>query len=105
MYWESALLDFNNPVRGKTVKRVFCQLNPFGNTDISLGYNTMDGFSEITTMNYEGIADNFTRTIQEKEKIAKIMFLQMVVKNNTEHKCSFNNIILEYVISGKYRGD
>ena len=105
VYWESALLDFNNPVRGKTVKRVFCQLNPFGNTDISLGYNTMDGFSEITTMNYEGIADNFTRTIQEKEKIAKIMFLQMVVKNNTEHKCSFNNIILEYVISGKYRGD
>ena len=64
-----------------------------------------DGRTEIISKNYHNLDNDFPKTIQEKEKIKKFMFIKFYMKNETKSKMTFERLILEYIVSGKYRGE
>lgn len=104
-YWETPFLELNSSNYAKTIKNVTLTLNPKGNCDITFGYILDDGSIEIIKKNYSALQDDFPKTIQEKERIKKIMFVKFFFKNNTENRMTFERLILEYIISGKYKGE
>ena len=104
VHWESVYVYFNNYVQAKTVRRVFVHHNPVGASKIKLSYIDADGVHDISTSEYDG-ASEFPKVIQEKEKISKIMCCKFAIDNDADSRCSFNHIIAEYRIAGKYRGD
>lgn len=104
-YWETPFLELNSSNLSKTIRTVTLILNPGGDCDITLGYILDDGTVEIITKNYSNLNDNFPKTIQEKEKIKKFMFVKFFMMNNTKNRMTFERLILEYINSGKYRGE
>lgn len=105
VYWETPFLELNSSNLSKTIRTVTLILNPGGDCDITLGYILDDGTVEIITKNYSELNDNFPKTIQEKEKIKKFMFVKFFMQNSTENRMTFERLILEYINSGKYRGE
>jgi acyl CoA:acetate/3-ketoacid CoA transferase alpha subunit len=95
----------NSSNLAKTIRNVTLILNPGGNCDITLGYILDDGSVEIITKNYKALNDDFPKTIQEKEKIKKFMFVKFFMTNKTTNRMTFERLILEYINSGKYRGE
>lgn len=104
-YWETPFLELNNSFFAKTIKTVTLMLNPHNSCDITLGYELDDGEIEIIKKQYQNLEDDFPKTIQEKEKIKKFMFIKFWMKNNTKNKMIFERLIIEYILSGKYRGN
>ena len=104
-YWESTFLYFNNYRLAKTVRRIFVHHSPIGKTKINVYSITPDGTSLVTTSEYDALEDNFPKVIQEKEKISKVMCCKIAIGNDDECRCSFSNIIMEYRLGGKYRGE
>lgn len=104
-YWETPFLELNNTQAAKTIKDITLILNPNVSSDITLGYELDDGRTEIISKNYHNLDDDFPKTIQEKEKIKKFMFIKFYMKNETKSKMTFERLILEYIVSGKYRGE
>ena len=87
VYWETPYLDMGTTQYAKTIKTVTLILNPKEITDITFAYLTDDGESEIIKKNYT--SSNYAKTINEKEKISKFMFVKFIMKNNTSNKMSF----------------
>lgn len=104
-YWETPFLELNNTQAAKTIKDITLILNPNVSSDITLGYELDDGRTEIISKNYHNLDNDFPKTIQEKEKIKKFMFIKFYMKNETKSKMTFERLILEYIVSGKYRGE
>lgn len=104
-YWETPFLELNNTQAAKTIKDITLILNPNASSDITLGYELDDGRTEIISKNYHNLDNDFPKTIQEKEKIKKFMFIKFYMKNETKSKMTFERLILEYIVSGKYRGE
>lgn len=104
-YWETPFLELNNTQAAKTIKNITLILNPNISSDITLGYELDDGRTEIISRNYHNLDNDFPKTIQEKEKIKKFMFIKFYMKNETKSKMTFERLILEYIVSGKYRGE
>ncbi len=105
VYWETPFLELNSSNLAKTIKIVTLILNPGGDCDITFGYILDDGSVEIISKNYSALKDDFPKTIQEKEKIQKFMFVKFFFKNATVNRMTFERLILEYINSGKYRGE
>lgn len=105
VYWETPFLELNSSSKAKTTKTVTLILNPGGNCDITFGYILDDGSVEIITKNYNALNDDFPKTIQEKEKIKKFMFVKFFMTNKTSNRMTFERLVLEYFNSGKYRGE
>lgn len=104
-YWETPFLDFDTDDYAKTIKTVTLVLNPKGNSDITLSYELDDGTSEIITKNYENLKDSFPKTIREKERIKKFMFVKFIMESKTDKRSTFERLSLEYVYAGKYKGE
>lgn len=104
-YWETPFLELNSSFFAKTVKTVTLILNPYNDCDITFGYELDDGSIEIISKQYHDLTDNFPKTIQEKEKIKKFMFIKFWMKNETEYKMLFERLVIEFILAGKYRGN
>lgn len=104
-YFETPFLNLNSDRYAKTIKRVDLYLNPGEATDITLGYELDDGESEIITKQYNNLVDDFPKTISEKERIKKFMFVKFYMKNNTSVKMSFERLGFEYILAGRYKGE
>lgn len=104
-YWESTFLYFDNYRLAKTVRRIFVHHSPIGASRIQVYSITPDGKSLVTTSEYDALTDNFPKVIQEKDKISKIMCCKVAISNDDDRRCSFSNIIMEYRLGGKYRGE
>lgn len=104
-YWETPFLDMGTNQFAKTIKRVDLILNPGESTNIEFGYELDDGTNEIITKLYENLKDDFPKTISEKERIKKYMFVKFYMKNNTNKKMSFERLGCEFVIAGRYKGE
>lgn len=104
-YWETPFLDFETNDYAKTIKTVTLVLNPKTDCDITLSYELDDGTSEIITKNYASLKDSFPKTIREKERIKKFMFVKFIMESKTNNKSTFERLSLEYVFSGKYKGE
>lgn len=105
VYWETPFLELNSNTVAKTIKNLTVVLNPIVDSDLILGYELDDGTVEIVHKEYKELKDNFPKVIQEKEKIQKFMFVKIFFKNNKDTRLTFERLFLEYVNSGKYRGD
>lgn len=104
VYWESDYIYFDNYCDAKTVRKVFIHHNPVGASTIKVSYIDNDGPHHISTSYYDGL-DTYPKVIQEKEKISKIMCCKFVIENNNDDRCSFNTLLCEYRLAGKYRGE
>lgn len=104
IYWETPYIYFDNYADAKTVRKVFLHHNPIGASTINLYYIDNDGEHFISTSNYNG-SDTYPKVIQEKEKISKVMCCKFAVKSSEPTRCSFNTLLCEYRIAGKYRGE
>ena len=104
-YWESTFIYFDNYRLAKTVRRIFVHHSPIGASRIQVYSITPDGKSLVTTSEYDALTDNFPKVIQEKDKISKIMCCKVAISNDDARRCSFSNIIMEYRLGGKYRGE
>lgn len=102
-YWETPYLDLGTTQFSKTIKTVTLILNPKDNTNIDFSYKTDDGETDIITKKYSD--SNYVKTINEKEKISKFMFIKFVMKNKTDNKMSFEKFGCEFVVAGRYKGE
>ena len=103
VYWETPYLDMGTTQYAKTVKTVTLILNPKEPTDITFAYLTDDGETEIIKKQYSN--SKYAKTINEKEKISKFMFVKFIMKNNTFNKMSFEELGCEYITAGRYKGE
>lgn len=104
-YWATPFLELNSSFFAKTIKTVTLILNPYNDCDITFGYELDDGTVEIISKSYHNLTDDFPKTIQEKEKIKKFMFIKFFMKNETEYKMLFERLVIEFILAGKYRGN
>lgn len=105
VYWETPFLNMGIDQFAKTIKQVTLMLNPGEKSNITLGYELDDGTNEIITKLYENLTDDFPKTIVEKERIKNFMFVKFYMKNNTNSKMTFERLILEYILAGRYKGE
>ena len=101
--FESTFLDLNSITDTKTIKSVTVISKPNAATKFDLGYVTEEGESAIITKTYSSSV--FPKTLNEKEKIPKFMFVKFYIENDTDNKVNFYQIACEYVYSGRYRGE
>ena len=104
-YWETPFIDMDTDDYAKTIKSVSLVLNPKTESDITLGYILDDGTTEIVSRDYTNLSDNFPKTIHEKEKIKKFMFVKFFMESKANKRSSFERLSLEYVYAGKYKGE
>ena len=71
--------------------------------EFTLSYITDEEISDITTRTYD--AGEFPSTLQEKEKIKKIMFVKFRLSSDKPMKMNFYQIAIDYVLAGHYRGE
>ena len=103
VYWETPFLNLDSSTLAKTIKKIILTTRPNIASGFELGYITPKGVQKAVQKEY--IASGFPRTLQEKERIKKIMFVKLYIKNNTDKKMSFEEINIEYFYSGKYKGE
>ena len=104
-YWETPFMNFGENQKAKSVKNVTLMLNTNRQSEVTFGYYLDDG--EEITISHEVTSNTaiFPRTIHEKEKIKKFMFVKFYFTNNTNKRMSFERLSIEYVIAGKYKGE
>lgn len=101
--FDTAFLDLGSITEAKTVKRVTVISRPYEENEFTLSYITDEEISDITTRTYD--AGEFPSTLQEKEKIKKIMFVKFRLSSNKPKKMNFYQIAIDYVLAGHYRGE
>lgn len=101
--YDTAFLDLGSITDAKTVKRVTVISRPYEDNEFTLSYITNDESSDITTRNNE--KGEFPSTLQEKEKIKKIMFVKFRLSSDKAIKMNFYQIAIDYVLAGHYRGE
>lgn len=102
-YWETPFLDMGTIRYSKTIKNITLVLHPIKDTAINFSYLTDDGESNIISKDYD--STNFIKTINEKEKISKFMFVKFIMKNSDNKNMSFERFGCEYILAGRYKGE
>ena len=104
-YWETPFINFENNQKSKSIKNVTLMLNTTKQSEVVFGYFLDDG--ERYTIAHETTNNTaiFPRTIHEKEKIKKFMFVKFFFQNNTNKRLSFERLSIEYIIAGRYKGE
>lgn len=104
-YWETPFINFENNQKSKSIKNVTLMLNTTKQSEVVFGYFLDDG--ERYTIAHETTNNTaiFPRTIHEKEKIKKFMFVKFFFQNNTDKRLSFERLSIEYIIAGRYKGE
>lgn len=101
--FDTAFLDLGTIAYAKTVKRVTVITRPYEDSSYTLSYATIDGNEDIITR--DTTQGEFLSTLQEKEKIKKIMFVKFRLSNNNDRKMNFYRIGLMYILAGRYRSE
>ena len=101
--FDTAFLDLGSIVQSKTVRRVTVITRPYEDSEYTLSYITNEDEQDI--INKQTPMGSFPATLQEKEKIKKVMYVKFRLYNNTPKKMNFFRIGIEYIFSGRYRGE
>ena len=80
-------------------------LNTNAESEVTFGYFLDDGVQNTIAHETTSNTAIFPRTIHEKEKIKKFMFVKFYFTNNTNKRMSFERLSIEYVIAGRYKGE
>lgn len=123
-------LDFGRIDVAKTIKYVYVNTRSNNGDKFLLGYINEEGYEETMEKIYTGIVDQLTpmrnsqvpfpKLIQIKSKIKKFMNIKLYIQNFAYEEdfdtveedkvadycdMTFNRILVQYQISGKYRGE
>lgn len=122
-------LDFGAINLAKTIKYVYLNTRATDNSAYEIGYIDENGYTETMEKIYGKITDQKTRykntevpfpkLIQIKSKIKKFMNIKLYIKNLVEEDSepvnfpylqkygdmNFDRILIQYQLSGKYRGE
>lgn len=101
--FDTAFLDLGSIVQSKTVRRVTVITRPYEDSEYTLSYITNEDEQDI--INKQTPMGSFPATLQEKEKIKKVMYVKFRLYNESEKPMNFFKIGIEYIFSGRYRGD
>ena len=104
-YWETPFLNFDNNQKSKSIKNVTLMLNTSKQSEVTFGYFLDDGEKNIIAHEITDENALFPRTIHEKEKIKKFMFVKFYFENVTNKRMSFERLSIEYIIAGRYKGE
>ena len=104
-YWETPFLNFNSNQQSKSIKNVVLMLNTKEVSELTLGYYLEDGVKNEIVKERTDMGAIFPRTLHEKEKIKKFMFVKFYMENCTKKRMSFERLSIEYVYAGKYKGE
>lgn len=129
-HYITPFLDFGMINVAKTIKYVYINTRSKNSDAFLIGYINEEGYEETMEKIYSGINDYttsyrntkvpFPKLIQIKSKIKKFMNIKLYVQNIadteendtiTEDKIAeygdmtFNRILIQYQLSGKYRGE
>lgn len=104
-YWETPFLNFGENQKSKSIKNVALMLNTNTQSEVTFGYYLDDGVQNTIAHETTASGAIFPRTIHEKEKIKKFMFVKFFFQNNTNKRMSFERLSIEYVIAGRYKGE
>ena len=101
--FDTSFLDLGSITSAKTIKRVTVISKPDEQNEFTLSYLTQDEVNDIITSNFD--YTDFPHTLQEKEKIKKLMFVKFRLSSNKPKKMNFYQIAIEYIYAGNYRGE
>ena len=104
-YWETPFINFDSNQQSKSIKNVTLMLNTNKVSEITLGYYLEDGIKTEIVKEKTDMDAIFPRTLHEKEKIKKFMFVKFYMENYTKKRMSFERLSIEYVYAGKYKGE
>lgn len=104
-YWETPFINFDSNQQSKSIKNVALMLNTNKVSEITLGYYLEDGIKTEIVKEKTDMDAIFPRTLHEKEKIKKFMFVKFYMENYTKKRMSFERLSIEYVYAGKYKGE
>ncbi|MBE6152694.1 MAG: hypothetical protein E7166_00505 [Firmicutes bacterium] len=98
-YFETPPLSLDSTVLNKTIKKV--GLIYKNNSEFEFGYITPDGEEKIIDLK-SGETD-FPVVILEKEKIRKFLYIKFFVRS--KKRLTLEQLNVEYVYSGRYKGE
>ena len=98
-YYETPPLNFNTNSLTKTIKKLGIIYK--NNSDFTFGYILPDGIAEV--INLSSGNNDFPIVTLEKEKVRKFLSIKFFVKSNK--RLTVEEIFIEYVLSGKYKGE
>lgn len=104
-YWETPFINFDNNQKSKSIKNVTLMLNTNKESEVTFGYYLDDGEKNVIAHETTNVNAIFPRTIHEKEKIKKFMFVKFYFENETNKRMSFERLSIEYIIAGRYKGE
>ena len=98
-YFETPPLNLDSTVLNKTIKKV--GLIYKNNSEFAFGYITSDG--EETIIDLKSGETDFPVVILEKEKIRKFLYIKFFVRS--KKRLTLEQLNVEYVFSGRYKGE
>lgn len=104
-YWKTPMLYFNNLVNSKTVKKIILSHNPKVDSEVEMYYYLKKGVKDIISKTFSIKGATFPKVLQIKKKAKKFMFVQLELLSNNPVNMSFIQIVIQYMIGGKYRGE
>lgn len=102
-YWDTPMLDFGTITNVKTLKNVTIASNPSVLSESDVGYILKSGKKEVLVKAYTSV--EFPKVVQIKKKAKKVMYMGIYLESKNAVNMCFNEIAIQYVIGGRYRGD
>ena len=100
--WNSVILDLNNPVNKKNIKRIAIQSNPT-DSKLEVGYRLKGGDKQVLSKEY--IDSTYPKTTIIRKKAKKLSFFSLYIENNENKNMNFNSISVVYTVGSYYKGD
>ena len=100
--WTSVVLDLNNPVNKKNIKRVSI-VTSSTNSSLTVGYKLKSGLKQVLSKVYQN--STFPKTIMIRKKAKKLSFFSLYIENKEASNMSFNSICVVYTVGSYYKGD
>ena len=100
--WNTAILDMNNPVNKKNIKRISIQSNPT-TSKLEIGYRLKGGDKQVLTKEY--INSTYPKTTIIRKKAKKLSFFSLYIENKEASNMNFNSVSVVYTVGSYYKGD
>ncbi len=104
-YWKTPMLYFGTLTNSKTIRRIVVSHNPKVDSEIDMYYYLKKGQKDIVSRTFNTKGFTFPKVLQVKKKAKKFMFVQLELQSKNPVNMSFIQIIIQYLIGGKYRGE
>ena len=100
--WNTCILDLNNPVHKKNIKRIAIQSNPT-NSKLEIGYRLKGGDKQVLSKEY--VNSTYPKTTILRKKAKKLSYFSLYIENNEATNMNFNSVAVVYTVGSYYKGD